>query len=126
MPLRQPPGRPRLRARNALLVDPEFARVDRIHYESPLEVEKVVRGGKRAAIVVAATAATIGGTLVGVNQALDEISGTIERVERIYEQIRDFGEEDRFQQEETRVLSGRRTEPAITAQEIRLRRLEGP
>lgn len=91
-----------------------------------MEVRTIVRGSKRALIVVGATAATMGTVLVGVNEALDQLSGTIERVERIYEQVRDFGEEDPIQREEAGVLRGRKTEPSVRGSETRIERLPSP
>lgn len=106
-----------------MLREPEYARIDFVLFGSPLEIRKIVRGSSRALIVVGATAATMGTVLVGVNEALDQVSGTIERVERIYEQVRDFAEEDPVQREETGVLRGRHTEPSVRGSETRIERL---
>jgi hypothetical protein len=123
VPLLKPGSRPRLVARNALLLEPEFGRIIYTHIGSPILVQQIVRGGRRAVAVVAVVSATLGTTLLGVNEALDQLSGTIDRVERIYDQVRDFGEDDRKQRELQGILRGRGTEPRIEPDHTRIERL---
>jgi hypothetical protein len=126
LPLSAPPSRPRLTARYGLLRDPAFAPVVHVEFGSPIVVRKIVRGAKRAAIVVAATSATLGTTLYGVNEALDQLSVTIDRVEHIYEQIRDFGEGYGVARDERRILHGRGEEPTISPRETTVHRIRSP